>query len=581
MAEAHVERRLAAILAADIVGYSRLMGIDEEGTLAALKTHRRELVDPKIAEHRGRIVKTTGDGVLVEFASAVAAVRCALDIQRAMAKRNADIPEDRRIEFRMGINVGDIIVDDGDVYGDGVNIAARIEPLAEPGALCLSDNAYQQIKGKLSIDITDMGEQQLKNIGQPVRVHWVRSDVAASRRTLSLPDKPSVAVLPFQNMSGDPEQEYFADGMVEEIITGLSRLKWISVTSRNSSFIYKNKPAAVKEVADKLGVQYVLEGSVRKSGNRVRITAQLIDAQSDAHLWAEQYDRLLEDVFALQDEITMSVVGAIEPSLRKAEIDRVKRQRPRNLNAYDLLLRSLPCVYTSMPQDATKAIPLLEAALKLEPDYSVAHAFLSWCLHIRHARGGLREEDRAAAINHARAAIARGNDDATALAVAAFVIAHDEHDTATALKLYDRALALSNSNIFALSSSAITLAWMGRTDLAIERAQRALKLSPFDFFNWRSHNALSFAYFHTQRYGDAVDECRSALDTNPHFSITHAVLAAALMRLGRAEEAKVAARSVLKCEPSFTIRGSSLILRLEPAVFDPLADVWRQIGLPD
>ena len=579
MAEARVERRLAAILAADVAGYSRLMGTDEEGTLAALKACRRELIDPKIAEHRGRIVKTTGDGALVEFASAVDAVRCAMEIQSGMAERGAAIPEDRRIEFRIGINVGDIIIDESDIYGDGVNIAARVETLAAPGSICLSDNAYQQIKGKLALEVSDMGEQQLKNIVQPVRVYEVHIDGATTRP--AGPDKPSIAVLPFQNMSGDPEQEYFADGMVEEIITGLSRIKWLSVTSRNSSFIYKNRPVAVKEVADKLGVHYVLEGSVRKSGNRVRITAQLIDAQSDAHLWAEQYDRLLEDVFALQDEITMSVVGAIEPSLRKAEIDRVKRQRPKNLNAYDFLLRSLPYVYTSMPKDATKAIPLLEDALKLEPDYSVAHAFLSWCLHIRFARGGLRDEDRIAAIQHARAAIAHGNDDATALAVAAFVIAQDEHDTTTALKLYDRALALSNSNVFALSSSAISLAWMGRTELAIERAQRALKLSPFDFFNWRSHNALSVAYFHTQRYGDAVDECRSALDANPHFSITHGVLAAALMRLGRVEEAKVAAQSVLKCEPSFTIRGTLRIIGLEPAVFEPLTAGWRELGLPE
>ena len=328
MAEARVERRLAAILAADVAGYSRLMGIDEEGTLAALKAYRRELIDPKIAEHRGRIVKTTGDGALVEFASAVDAVRCAMEIQHAMAERNAAIPEDRRIEFRIGINVGDIIIDDGDIYGDGVNIAARVETLASPGAICISDNTYQQIKGKLAVDVSDMGEQQLKNIAQPIRVYDVQFDSTPTSPASARADKPSIAVLPFQNMSGDPEQEYFADGMVEEIITGLSRIRWLSVTSRNSSFIYKNKPVTVREVADKLRVRYVLEGSVRKSGNRVRITGQLIDAETDAHLWAEKYDRSLQDVFAMQDEITMNVIGAIEPSLRKAEIDRVKRQRP-------------------------------------------------------------------------------------------------------------------------------------------------------------------------------------------------------------------------------------------------------------
>jgi adenylate cyclase len=396
-----------------------------------------------------------------------------------------------------------------------------------------------------------------------------------------LPDKPSIAVLPFNNMSGDPEQDYFADGMVEEVITGLSRIKWLLVISRNSSFIYKNKPVVVKEVADKLGIRYVVEGSVRKSRNRVRITAQLIDAETGAHLWAEQYDRLLEDVFALQDDITMCVIGAIEPSLRKAEIARIKRQRPNNLDAYDLVLRSLPFVFTNMPKEAEKAIPLLGDALKLEPNYAVAHAFLSWCLHARFSRGGLQEKDRIASIHHAHAAIAHGNDDATALAIAAFVIALEEHDTTTALKLFDRALEFSNSNIFALSCSAMTLAFLGKTELAIDRAQQALRLSPLDSFNFRSNNALAISYFHTKRYGDAEAAARTAIDANPSFSFTHAVLAATLMRLGRVEEARATAQTVLECEPSFTIRGLLRIVGLEPAVFQPLADAWSEVGLPE
>ena len=392
-------------------------------------------------------------------------------------------------------------------------------------------------------------------------------------------DKASIAVLPFQNMSGDPEQEYFADGMVEEIITGLSRIKWLSVISRNSTFIYRNKPAVIKEVADKFGVRYVLKGGVRKSGNRVRITAQLIDTKTDAHLWAEQYDRVLEDVFATQDEITMCVVGAIEPSLRKAEIDRVRRQRPDNLNAYDLVLRSLPFVFAQMPKDAAIAIPLLENAVKLQPDYGAAHAFLGWCLHHRFARGGLRDEDRISAIQHAHAAIAHSSDDATALAVAAQVIALDEHDTTTALKLFDRALELSNSNVFALSLSAITLAWMGNAELAIERAKRAIRLSPFDSYNFRSHHALAITYFYSQQYEDAVDAARRAIDYNPSFSIARAVLAAALLRAGRVAEAKVAVRDVLEREPTFTIYSLSLSAELEPVVFGPFADAWRELAL--
>lgn len=393
--------------------------------------------------------------------------------------------------------------------------------------------------------------------------------------------KPSIAVLPFQNMSGESEQEYFAEGMVDEIITGLSRIKWLSVTSRNSTFIYKNRSVVIKEIADKFGVRYVLEGGVRKSGNRVRITAQLIDTETDSHLWAEQYDRVLEDIFALQDEITTCVIGAIEPSLRKAEIERIRRQRPNNLNAYDLVLRSLQFVFTKMPKDAAIAIPLLKNAVQLQPDYGAAHALLGWCIHHRFARGGLNEEDRIAAIHHAHAAIAHGSDDATALAIAAHVIALDERDTTMALKLFDRALELSNSNVFVLTLSALVLAWMGKTGLAIERAERSLRLSPFDSFNFRAHHALAIAHFSRQQYKDAIDAARNAVDYNPSSSIARAVLGAALLRAGRAAEGKAAAQGALECEPTFTIRGFSRVVDIEPVVFRPFAEAWREIGLPE
>ena len=583
MAEARVERRLAAILAADVAGYSRLMGVDEEGTLAALKAHRRELIDPKIAEHRGRIVKTTGDGALVEFASAVDAVRCAIEIQRAMTERNANISEDQRVEFRIGINVGDIIIDGGDIYGDGVNVGARLEELSEPGGICVSGRVHEDVRGKVDIDFEDTGDQQLKNIARPVKVYRVNLRKTATKAAITSgrSSRPSIAVLPFQNMSGDPEQEYFADGMVDEIITGLSRIKWLSVISRNSTFIFKNRPIAIPEIADKFGVRYVLEGGVRRSGNRVRITAQLIDADTNAHLWAEQYDRLLEDVFALQDEITMRVVGAIEPSLRRAEIDRVARQRPNTFDAYDLLLRSQPFVFAGMPKEAAKAIPLLEEAVKLEPGYSAAHAYLSWCLHSRYGRGGLHEEDRLAAVGHARTAVALGNDDATALAVAALVLAYDGHETTTALKLLDRALELSNCNIFVLCWNAAILAWTGKTELAIERAQLALRLGPFDSLGWRAYHALAIAYFHSQQYDDAAEAARNVIDVNPGYSLPRAFLTAALVRLGRIEEAKTMAQTVLECDPSFTISGTSRYAELEPAVFRPMADAWREAGLPE
>ncbi|MGO9686910.1 MAG: Fic family protein [Beijerinckiaceae bacterium] len=362
MASERVERRLTAILAADIAGYSRLMGADEEGTLAALKNLRKSLIEPKISQHNGRMVKTTGDGALVEFASAVDAVRCALDIQREMAERNAAIAQDRRIEFRIGINVGDIIIDEGDIYGDGVNIAARLETLARPGMICLSDNAYRHIKGKLPLVVTDMGEQQLKNIAQPVRVFSVRLDGAAARPALALPDRPSIAVLPFQNMSGDPEQDYFADGMVEDIITALSRMRWLFVIARNSSFTYKGRAVDVKQVGRELGVRYVLEGSVRKAANRVRITGQLVDAATGAHLWADRFDGALEDIFDLQDQVTASVVTAIAPKLERAEIERAKRKPTESLDAYDYYLRGLESFYIVAISDACRNLTGLSRA---------------------------------------------------------------------------------------------------------------------------------------------------------------------------------------------------------------------------
>lgn len=583
MAEQRVERRLTTIFAGDVAGYSRLMGTDEEGTLTRLNAHRREFLEPKVAEYRGRIVKRTGDGILIEFPSAVDAARCAAEIQRGMIERNQAVIPEKRIELRIGIHVGDVIIEEGDIFGDGVNIAARLEGIAEPGGICVSDDAFRQVRDKVDIAFEDGGDQQLKNIARPVRIYRARLGKIATKAESgsASSNRPSIAVLPFQNMSGDPEQEYFADGMVDEIITGLSRIKWLSVTSRNSSFIYKKKPVTVKEVAEKLGVRYVLEGGVRKSGNRVRITAQLIDAETDSHLWAEQYDRLLEDVFALQDEITMCVVGAIEPSLRKAELDRVKRQRPNTFSAYDLLLRSQQFVFAGMPKEAAQAIPLLEDALKLEPDYSVAHAYLSWCYHSRFGRGGLREEDRLAAIHHARSAIALGNDDAQALAIAALVLAYDGHETATALKVFDRALEISNSNIFVLCWNAAILAWTGKTELAIERAQRALRLGPFDSLRWRAHHALAVAYFHCQRYADAADAARNVIDANPVYSIPRALLTAALIRLGQVEEARAMAKTVLECDPSFTISGTSRYSELEPAVFRPMANAWREAGLPE
>lgn len=581
MAGGQVERRLAAILAADVARYSRLMGIDEEGTLAALKAHRKELVDPKIAQYRGRIVKTTGDGALVEFASAVDAVRCADEIQRCMAERNATIPEDHWVEFRIGINVGDVIFDEGDIYGDGVNIAARVESLASPGAICLSEDAYKQVKGKLSLDVSDMGEQQLKNIAQPVRVYGVRVDDSPARPALALPDKPSIAVLPFQNMSGDPEQEYFADGMVEDIITGLSRIKWLFVIARNSTFAFKGRPVDVKQVGRELGVRYVLEGSVRKAGDRVRVTGQLIDAATGAHVWAERYDRKSDDIFALQDEITLSVVGAIEPSLRLVELERVKRKRSDNLDAYDLVLQSQPDVYSRMPERVTKALPLLQRALALDPNYALAHAYAAECYHTLFLRGGMNEENRVASIRHAEAAIAHGQDDASALAFAGFVIGMDKHDRAAAIAALEAALAVSPSSALTYILGSVILSFGGEAERAIEWAERGLRLSPFDPYRSSAFISSSLGHFHTGQYNEAAAAARKAVQSSPGFSVCYMALAAALAKLGQLDEAKASAVRVLELQPTFRIGRQLDGVGCTPALSVSLSEALRAAGLPE
>lgn len=395
------------------------------------------------------------------------------------------------------------------------------------------------------------------------------------------PERPSIAVLPFQNLSSDPEQAYFADGVVEDIITGLSRVKWLSVIARNSSLVYKGKAVDVRQVGRELAVRYVLHGSVRRFVDRVRITTQLVEAHDGRQVWAERYDRLLGDLFEVQDEIAMSVIGAIEPGLRKVEIERVRRKRPETLDAYDLVLRALPFIYKLMPEASGPAIPLLQKALELEPAYPVAHAMLAWCFHVRFSRGGLHEDDRRASIHHARAAVSEASDDALALAIAAFVIWFDQHDLATAFDLFDRALALSNSNVVALCTSAVALAWTGRSEVAIERAERALKLSPFDSLNYLSYVALAGANFRLKRYDLAHGWARRAVEANPAFSVPYAYLTAALVRLGRDKEARATARMMLELDPSFTIGRYRVVVGVNPELFADFAEAWRQAGVPE
>src|SRR5271167_2641196 len=439
-------RRLAAILAADVAGYSRLMGADEEGTLTQLKTLRAELIDPAIAQHNGRIVKTTGDGLLVEFASIVDAMRCAIAWQGRMAEQ--DQPAPGRIEWRIGVNLGDVISDGDDIFGDGVNIAARLEAIAAPCGICVSRTVITQTRGKLEFPVEDLGEQNLKNIAQPIHVFRVLagSKPMPGPAALPLPDKPSIAVLPFQNMSGDPEQEYFADGMVEEIITALSRIRWLFVIARNSTFTYKGQAVDVKQVGRELGVRYVLEGSVRKGGGRVRITAQLIEAATGAHLWADRFDGSLEDVFDLQEKVASSVAGVIEPALQAAEAARSVNRPTTDLTAYDLYLRAYAVAISSSAR-FPEALVLMSQAIARDPNYGPALGYAAVC-HFRAVWDNWSkdsEADTRKAIDFARRALAFARDDPGAIIHAATVLAYFGEDIGSMIALVDRALTLNPS----------------------------------------------------------------------------------------------------------------------------------------
>ena len=533
-------RRLAAILAADVAGYSRLMGADDEGTLAALKALRRELYDPKIKEHRGRVVKTTGDGLLLEFASVVDAVRCAVEVQRAMAERNVDVPPDRRIEFRMGINLGDIIRDGRDIYGDGVNIAARLEALAEPGGICVSRVVHDQVRDKLDVGFEDLGEQQVKNIARPVHVWRVQlgaKPAVSASAPLALPDKPSIAVLPFQNMSGDPEQEYFVDGMVEEIITALSRIPWLFVLARNSSFSYKGQSPDVKRVGRELGVRYVLEGSVRKGGDRVRITGQLIEAETGAHLWADRFDGLIEDVFELQDKVASSVAGVIEPALQAAETARSANRPTNDLTAYDLYLRAYAMVLSSTRR-SPEALRLLEQAIGRDPRYGPALAWAAFCCYrlVIDGRSEDREADRLKGADLARRALEVGGDDPGILANAALALAYFGEDIGAMIALVDRALVLNPNFARGWYVSGVLRHWAGQPDIAIEHVEAALRLSPRARIG-TSLIEIGAAHFYARRFDEAVPKLLLAIQDDPSFPSPYRFLAACYAHIGRLDEA--------------------------------------------
>jgi len=548
-----VERRLAAILAADVAGYSRLMERDEVGTLARLRTLRRDLVDPKIAEHKGRIVKTTGDGLLIEFPSVVEAVACAVAVQREMAACNDATAEDERIKLRVGINSGDVIVEDGDIHGDGVNIAARLEGIAEPGGICVSGIVHDQVQGRLDCVFADIGEQSLKNLARPVRVYRIgpksplpdppllagEGRVGAAGTALPLPDKPSIAVMPFQNMSGDPEQEYFADGMVEEIITALSRIRWLFIIARNSTFTYKGQAIDVKRVGRELGVRYILEGSVRKGGGRVRITAQLIEADTGAHLWADRFDGSLEDVFELQEQVAISVAGVIEPALQAAETARSASRPTSDLTAYDLYLRAYAMYSASHQRQMRQALALLEEAIGRDPQYGPALGFAAFCCMqlASDAAAPDRDATRRKGIDFGRRAVELAENAPGVLADAAMALASFGEDIEAMIALVDRALAFNPSYARGWYISGFLRLWAGQTDLAIEHAGLALRLSPRAQARLTSL-LIGYALFFSRRFEEAVPRLRVAIEDSPLFSTPYRFLAACYAHMGLLEEAR-------------------------------------------
>lgn len=568
MAEGRVQRRLAAIVATDVVGYSRMMGKDETGTLVRLQALRKELLHPKIAEYGGRIVKTTGDGALIEFSSAVDAVQHAIDVQSAIAAWNADTPDDRRIVLRMGINVGDIIAADDDIYGDGVNVAARLEALAEPGGVCISRSVFDQVKGKLDLPFVDLGLQTVKNIAEPVRVYqWQAASAEASaigksNQGISLSDKPAIAVLPFDNMSGDPDQEYFADGIAEDLITALSRFRWFFVIARNSSFTYKGKAIDIKTVARELGVQYVIEGSVRKAGNRVRITAQLIDAVSGRHIWAERYDRDLSDIFEVQDEITAAITGAVGPSFAAAEAQRASRKEPENLDAWDLAMRANGHVWRFNKHDLEEAKRLFREAVEVDPNSSFAQSGLAFA-HMREAGAGLADDflgSLETAYEVALRAIELDEQDARAhLALAWVYHVRQQNDLARIACL--KALQLNPNLADAEGTLGLICAHLGKFEETLQHIERAIRLSPQDPSMQFWNLARVIAALVADRPEEYLEHARGLTDSAPNFipGIRH--LAAAYANLDRLDEAKSAVARALKLVPNDRI---STILKSVP-----------------
>jgi adenylate cyclase len=589
---ADAERRLVAIFAADVEGYGRLMSSDEAGTLREL-TKRRRILDGLIASHRGRIANTAGDSVLVEFNSAVDAVQCAVEAQGALAEANQEMPPDRHIKFRIGVHVGDVMVKAGDLFGDGVNIAARLQSSAAAQGICISGAAFDHVRKVLPLTFIDLGMQSLKNL-EPIRAYAVSVASGPSqagslvdvRVPLALPDKPSIAVLPFTNMSGDPEQDYFADGMVDDIITALSRFKALFVIARNSSFTYKGRAVDVKQVGRELGVRYVLEGSVRKAANRVRITGQLVDTATGAHLWADRFDGGLGDIFDLQDQVTESVVGAIAPAVEKAEIERAKRKPTDSLDAYAIYLRGLARLYQFAGRQANdEALRLFNSAIGLDPDFAAAYGRAAFCYIIAKTNGWFSDtaNEIAEVTRLAQRAVELGKDDAIALADSGYALAYVVRDLEAGAALIDRALVLNSNSAEAWNWGRWVKNFLGEPETAIERFARALRLSPLGPRVTAMRGGTASAHFFLGRYDEAASWAAMALQDNPDFQPGLRVAAASNAMAGRPEQAHKAMARLRQLNPTLRIcnlkdvrgpyRRADDLSRLEEGL--------RQAGLPE
>ena len=581
MNETGVSRRLTTILAADVVGYSRLMAADEEGTLAALKAQRRELVEPKLETYGGRIVKLMGDGVLMEFTSVVEAVTYAVEIQREVA---------RRITYRVGLNIGDIIVDGDDIYGDGVNIAARLEGLAEPGGICVAQNVYNQVRSKLDLTFEDLGERELKNIPEPLRVYAVKLDGSAAaapearpqdKAMPKLPDKPSIAVLPFDNMSGDPEQDYFADGIVEDIITELSRQPNLFVIARNSSFAYKGQSPDIRQVARELGVRYVLEGSVRKAGNRIRLNAQLIEAETGHHVWAERYDRTLEDVFEVQDELTSTIQNTLLQKVLDSGINSALRRAPKDMNAYDHMLRAYGLLLRFNRANNEESIREAQAALDLDPGYARAHMVLAWA-HLYSVWSAWTDDIEQAierGYEAAKKAVAADRNDFfghAALGFAELCMHRNDH----ALSALDRAGALNPNSADVHAVRGTVLNFLGRPEEGLREVELAIRHNPHHP-DWYLMGA-GRAYYMLGRYEDAIPTLERLTTALPELTTGRLLLAAVYAAADRQAEAEAEVSSVLKDNPTLTLAYTRATVPFQKQEdLDSYCDLLRQAGLPE